>query len=210
MSIYLGRVIKGLSKSPLIIFKSKRIVLFIAIVEILLSYFIAGQKIIYDLSIVKIIPMIIALLLGGLVVFINVQITGFFKKKLGTKYPTGGNVRARIRHKMIMQKGRIWILYIIAICCLEEVIFRYFIINKLISLSFSIITACLISSIFFAILHLQTRKLLEYFFLGIVFATIFVLTDNIIYSIVAHFVNNIIIYIIKCKIMSREDAALIK
>jgi membrane protease YdiL (CAAX protease family) len=185
-------------------------VFFIAIVEILLSYYIAGQKIIYDLSIMRIIPMIIVLFSGGLVVFINVQITSFFKKKLGTKYPAGGNVRARVKHKMVMQKGKIWILYIIATCCLEEVIFRYFIFTKLISLSFSVITACLISSILFAILHLQPRKLLEYFFLGIIFATIFVVTDNIIYSIVAHFVNNIVIYIIKCKIMLRENATLNK
>jgi membrane protease YdiL (CAAX protease family) len=183
---------------------------FIVTVEILLSYCIAGQKIIYDLSIVKIIPMIIAMFLGGLVVFINVQITSFFKKKLRTKYPSGGNVMAREKHKMIMQKGKIWIMYIITTCCLEEIIFRYFIITKLISLSFSVITACLISSILFAILHLQPRKFIEYFFLGIIFATIFVVTDNIIHSIVAHFVNNIVIYIIKCKIMLREDATLIK
>jgi len=210
-SIDLKILIKRLLKSPLMrINQSKLLIFFIAVVMILLSYCIAGEKIIHNLSTIKIIPMIVALLLGGIVVFINVQITKIIKKISWLKYPSSDNVIAREKHKKIMQKGKIWILRIFSLCCLEEVVFRYFIISKLITFSFSVTFACLISSFFFAILHLKPGKLIEYTFLGIIFASIFILTDNIIYSIVAHFVNNFIIYIIKCKIVLREESILIK
>ncbi len=186
------------------IYNSRLWLLFTAIVWVFISYCIAGSNIIHDLRVISILPMIVALLAGGGLVFVNTQITTLIKKREVFRYSPKGNMIARARQKMIMQKGRIWVVRILCLCLLEEVIFRYLVITQLMAWSFSPISAGLISSLFFAVMHLNIRKMLEYTLIGIVFAAIFIATDNIIYSTVAHFTNNFIIYVIKCRIMSRE------
>ncbi len=74
----------------------------------------------------------------------------------------------------------------------EELLFRKIIFKQLLSKN-SVAISVLLSSLFFAIIHLPLYgKLIPSFFIGICSALIYYKTGKIIYSIVFHFTNNLL------------------
>jgi membrane protease YdiL (CAAX protease family) len=76
---------------------------------------------------------------------------------------------------------------------LEELFFRKFLLNKLLEKNSQII-AIIISSLCFAIIHIETPlNLVPTFIFGIISGLIFVKTKKIIYSIILHFLVNLMV-----------------
>ena len=77
---------------------------------------------------------------------------------------------------------------------MEEFIFRGVIFNGLEKKSFWF--ACLVSSLCFTIVHLSIYSLIYPFVMGIIFCLILRKTGSILYTMIAHFCNNLIVIII--------------
>ena len=91
------------------------------------------------------------------------------------------------------------ILYPLLSVPLQEIIFRWFYINRLQNPSFSLIFIIIFSSLVFAIVHLPFGKIplfIGTFLLGIWWGTLYITTGNIWYPIISHAIlGNILIWL---------------
>lgn len=88
---------------------------------------------------------------------------------------------------------------LITICVLpafiEEFLFRG-VIQKNLSKKYGAKTALIISSICFAVVHLNPTVIVPIFLLSLMLGYVYIKTNNLIYSILIHFVNNVIAVLI--------------
>ncbi len=79
---------------------------------------------------------------------------------------------------------------------LEELMFRGFLIGKLMSSTNNLHFSVLISALLFAGIHLQPLNILPILFMGLCFGYIYVYFKNIWYTIILHFINNLLFILV--------------
>ncbi len=94
----------------------------------------------------------------------------------------------------ILEDALDWILSIVVICIIpsivEEVIFRGLLLSSL--KSFGDIIAVVLSALTFAFFHLNPAQSIYPFLYGIVLGLVAVKTGNVYYSMIMHFINNLL------------------
>lgn len=89
------------------------------------------------------------------------------------------------------------IVLIILLAAIEEYIFRSYLLFFM-TLYFSLPVAIIINASLFAICHYNSR-VIELFLMGVMYCLLTVYTDNLFSAIIAHSINNIIVWAIKRK-----------
>jgi membrane protease YdiL (CAAX protease family) len=144
-------------------------------------------------------PLLSSILIGVMILFLN----HFVYKLLYTKR----DILLIREDKKEMPKDLLkdnstilcWLLFSFSACILEEVIVRYYLLNYLIAKTNSMVLSCILTSVLFSLYHFKKDKILQLFLMGIILGILYIQTNNIIYPILAHFTNNLIIYIIYLK-----------
>jgi hypothetical protein len=129
-----------------------------------------------------------------------VELLAYFNEGLKQMLPDNPFILAGEQTKLIQQKllteqgiGLLLIkLLVIAVlpAIAEELIFRGILLKKLYESSNSNHYAVLISSLIFAAVHIQPLVILPMFFLGCILGYLYTKTNNIIYSMIFHFLFN--------------------
>jgi membrane protease YdiL (CAAX protease family) len=90
---------------------------------------------------------------------------------------------------------KIKLVVILCSVIVEEIFFRSIAFNILLKY-YDLVTSLLISSFVFAIIHFN-NKIIELFIMGLYLGVLVIITENLLTSIIAHSINNIIIVSIK-------------
>ena len=93
------------------------------------------------------------------------------------------------------------IIFIIVFATIEEYIFRSYILSFT-NMYFSIPISIILNAVLFYLFHLNS-KVFELLFMGIVFSLLTIYTNNILTAIVAHAVNNLLVYFVKKGVINR-------
>lgn len=114
---------------------------------------------------------------------------------LPNKYLANEALNDALNEKMMIQSDPIQFGFTLlvmavlpAIC--EELIFRGFLIKKMLDSGMGFHGVAIFSSLIFAIIHMQPMKLLPMFFLGLCLAYVYLYFRNIKYSMLLHFLIN--------------------
>ena len=85
------------------------------------------------------------------------------------------------------------VLILILFAMIEELIFRAYLLNKLLSVlnSYESVVA---SALIFAFVHFSKTKIVQLTIMGILFAIITIYTNNLLPAIISHATNNVIIF----------------
>jgi membrane protease YdiL (CAAX protease family) len=162
----------------------------------LLACFLLNRKVFQLICNINLYLICMSVLAGFTIICINQIINKLILKK------TDKNPSDLMPKKNIVQNIRLnsnvisWTLFIFASCYLEEIFFRFYLLEWIAKLS-NYLVASIVSSIFFTMIHFNYLQIVQIFIMGILFAFLYIETNNIIYPVVAHFTNNFAIYLIQ-------------
>lgn len=102
----------------------------------------------------------------------------------------GGNDTDSLNY--LIQSSPVWVIFLVT-CIIapigEELLFRKLLIDRL--KPFGELSACIFSGLMFGLFHGNLRQFLYAFAIGFLFATVYVKTNNIVYTMVLHFGVNL-------------------
>lgn len=185
---YLSRLQSVKNSSSKIIW-SKRILLLTFIISVLLLYYYSP----YPTSI-SFQDSIVGFLVGILVFFINTFFSYFIffikkKKRLGVN---GLKIPFSFILDSLLSSLFIKIFVIVLLACIEEYIFRSYLLSFF-NGCFSIFVSVLLNAVLFYVIHANS-KIFELMFMAVIFAIVTIYTDNIVPAVIAHGSNNILVY----------------
>jgi membrane protease YdiL (CAAX protease family) len=162
-------------------------VLMVVFMELVLSFILIKENL-FLICKINLDTTLISMIIGLGILFINYEINRLFKIKIIYKI----NNLEKFKSKCNMF---CWLLYLFTSCCIEEIIFRFYLIKWLLIILNPFI-ACIVSSFLFSLIHFNRFQIIQLSFMGFVLSLLYLNTNSIIYPIIAHFVNNASIYIL--------------
>jgi len=132
-----------------------------------------------------------SIVVGVFILFLN-----YFVHKL-LKCRRNNSTKEEISTKFNLKENSTivcWILFSFSVCVIEEILVRYYLFNFLTLKVGHILIPILVTSLFFSLYHLNKNKIIELFLMGLILILFYIATLNILYPIIAHFTNNILIY----------------
>ena len=115
-----------------------------------------------------------------------------------------GGIESDSLNQMI-NSSPVWMIFIVTCIVVpigEEIIFRKLLIDRV--KPFGELNACLFSGLIFGLFHANLRQFLYAFAIGFIFATVYIKTNNIIYSILLHFGVNLFGTVISPQLLNPE------
>jgi uncharacterized protein len=172
--------------------KQRIISLFIILIFIFLIYFLVYYSP-YKINLLQYSSYLIGIASGTFILYLNLFITKILKKV--TPNRKNNNPHYSLENKFSIKNLYVITFIIFIGVLLEEILFRSYVIFYLSKVS-NIYISIFISSILFTIIHYKGRHL-EIFTMAIFYCIILLSTNNILTPIIAHFVNNYIIFLKK-------------
>lgn len=184
----INQIYKGLSSIKIIWWK-KMIPIFLGIIVVTILNMHSPYPAFFSIR-----DILFGLFIGILVFIVNFFIS-YFKRRIRKIRYALNNTNKRLTPDTLdaIYPFFLRIVIIVLMACIEEYVFRsYFLFFT--NAYFSIVISILVNAIFFYIIHFNS-KIIELLFMGAMFAIITLITKNILTAIVAHSVNNTLVYI---------------
>jgi membrane protease YdiL (CAAX protease family) len=128
----------------------------------------------------------------SVIYFINLYIS-LFIRRLNREKPIKNQVLVSGELRKYFKGGYV-VLIIILISIIEELIFRSYLLNLSVS-HLNIYVSVIINALLFSFIHFSKFKFIQLTLMGVLFATVTLLTNNLLPSIIAHVANNSIIFV---------------